>query len=76
MILSISRYDKKDYLGLIVEEELEWNKHIDLMCKKTIICNFWDKTSTISTRKSSQNSVYQFSGITFEILLHSMGKLL
>ena len=32
--LSISRCDKKDYLGLILDEELKWNKHIDYMCKK------------------------------------------
>ena len=32
--LSISRCDKKDYLGLILDEELKWKKHIDLMCRK------------------------------------------
>ena len=38
--LSISRCNKTDYLGLILDEELKWNKHIDYMRKKTIICNF------------------------------------
>ena len=32
--LSIGHCNKKDYLGLILEEELKWNKHIDYMCKK------------------------------------------
>ena len=31
---SITRTDKKDYLGLTLDEGLKWDKHIDKLCKK------------------------------------------
>ena len=31
---SITHTDKKDYLGLTLDEGLKWDKHIDKLCKK------------------------------------------
>ena len=50
--LSISRCDKKDYLGLILEEELKWNKHIDLMCKKLSSAIFGTKITRFLPEKA------------------------